>query len=145
MDTTETRLAALETSARRWRALAVGLLLAGGAAVAVPAWQSPAQAQAPAAKPEPSEIVRTRRLEVVNADGRTVALIASTKGDAVALFKAGDGTDAVEIIANPVEGSQVNVNHANGKPGVTLSVFRDGSAGVDTRSPTGQPIGALRR
>src|SRR5688500_4634356 len=64
----ETRLAALETSARRWRALAVGLLLAGAAAGTI--------AAADAGKP--TAVTQTQELRIVDEAGRVVASLGGT-------------------------------------------------------------------
>ena len=77
MDTIETRLDALERSARRWRALAVGLLLCGAGAVGLAVGQSPARAQAPA----PPNAARWQVVPLRDPNTNAAILVDSQTGD----------------------------------------------------------------
>lgn len=80
------RLARVERSARRWRAAAIGVAVLAVAGVVVGAVDRPAA----------SDVVRTRRLEVVDAAGNVRVLAEATTNPAVTVYKP-DGEQGVML------------------------------------------------
>jgi hypothetical protein len=114
MDTTESRLARLERSMRRWRA---GFALACVAALAAAGWGA-AKARKPPAKAAAEAVpeeIKARSLLIVDERGRVVIGLASENdsvGSSVQMYRAGSDEPSVMLSVND-DGASVQVNHGS--------------------------------
>lgn len=137
---TRARFDCLETRVRRWQAACVGTLALAGVAVAVASSRpTVAQQQQGAAA---SDVLRAKKLEIVNDAGRAVVILAPTKGGGSAAFVNNNGQLSAGIYTSNT-GNTVTAYHANGKRGATLEALADGSSGLRVEDKDEKDVAAF--
>ena len=134
---TRSRFDRLETRVRRWQSACVATLALAGVAIAVVSSRpTVAQQQQGAAV---ADVLRAKKLEIVNDAGRAVVILAPTKGGGTAVFTNNQG-DTSAAIYTSATGNSLTAYHLNGKMGAKLGAFQGGSADLTIYDPSEKQI-----
>jgi hypothetical protein len=132
MSTLEQEVRTLQKQVRRQRRwnIALGAVVVVGGLLAAKGIQ------------EVPEVIRAKKFEVVNGDGRVVAEFKKFLGGGALFLNNKSGKQIVGIGPVPNGGSMLSINGKDGKSAVTIASSPDGGGGVEI-SQNGEPVGAF--